>query len=130
MKIHEIIKRKAKASPSNSSCQGTRRGAKGIYRDQEESAEKTMDVCRGNAHMRKIFILSLLIFFMFGCATTSKGPLQSDEVRLIALDITETGTKEGEGKLYKAIIQYRHGGRIGPSAITSVCATRSWLWDT
>ena len=90
---------------------------------------RTMDIHRGDAYMRKFFILSLLIFFMFGCATIPKSPLRSDEVRLTAIEIIETGNKDG-GKLYKALIQYRHGGQVGPAAITSVCTTRSWFWDT
>ena len=79
--------------------------------------------------MRRIFILLLLAFFVFGCATIPKGPLQPAEVRLTALKIIETGNKE-EGKLYKAIIQYQRGGRIAPADIRSACTTWTWFWVT
>jgi hypothetical protein len=82
-----------------------------------------------DAYMRKIFVLSLLVFIVFGCATIPKGPLQSDEMRLIALGIAETGNKEGGGKLYKATIQYQHGNRISPAAISSVCTSWNWFWE-
>jgi hypothetical protein len=87
-----------------------------------------MDIHRGDASMRKIFIPSLIIFFMFGCATIPKGPLRSDEVRLTALKIIETDNKE-EGKLYKAFIEYRHGAGVVPAQIASVCTTWSWFWE-
>jgi hypothetical protein len=86
-----------------------------------------MDIQRKNAHMRRIFILPLLVFFMFGCATIPKGPLRPDEVRLTALKIIETGNTE-EGKRYKAIIQYQRGGRIAPADIESACTTLTWFW--
>jgi hypothetical protein len=88
-----------------------------------------MDIQRKNAPMRRIFILSLLLFFVFGCATIPKGQLRSDEVRLTALTIIETGNKE-EGKFYKAIIQYQRGGRIAPADVRSACTTLTWFWNT
>jgi hypothetical protein len=77
-------------------------------------------------HLKKIFILSLLVFVVSGCATMPKGSLRPDEVRLVALDIAQTGGKGEETRPYKATIKYQHGGRVGPAAITSSCATKSW----
>jgi len=72
----------------------------------------------------------ILVFFIFGCATILKGSLKPDEVRLVDLKIIETGGKAGDGKLYKAIVGYRHGEKAGPGNIRSACITWTWRWKT
>jgi hypothetical protein len=89
-----------------------------------------MDNDRVNTIIKKILILFLFVAFIFGCATVPKGPLKPDEVRLIDLKIVETGDKGGDGKLYQAIIGYRHGEKTGSGDIKSVCTTWTWLWKT
>ena len=89
-----------------------------------------MHTPRVNAYMRKVSILLPLVFFIFACATIPKGPLKPDEVRLIDLKIIETGGKAGDGKLYKAIVGYRHGEKTGPGNIKSACTTWTWRWKT
>jgi len=83
-----------------------------------------------HTNIRKILILLLFVFFILGCATIPKGPLKSDEVRLIDLKIIEIGDKGVDGKLYKAIIGYQHGEKTGPGDIKSACTTLIWLWET
>lgn len=89
-----------------------------------------MDNHRVNTIIKKIFIPFLFVVFILGCATVPRGPLKPDEVRLIDLKIIETGDKSGNVKLYKAIIAYQHGEKIGPGDIKSVCTTWIWLWKT
>lgn len=83
-----------------------------------------------HTNIRKILILLLFVFFILGCATIPKGPLKSDEVRLVDLKIIETGEKSINGKLYKAIIGYQHGEKAGAGDIKSACTTWTWLWET
>jgi hypothetical protein len=83
-----------------------------------------------NANAKKIIILLLFVFFIFGCATIPRGPLKPDEVRLVDLRIVEIGSKVGDSKLYKAIIGYQHGEKTGPGDIKSACTTWTWLWKT
>ncbi len=72
----------------------------------------------------------MLVLFIFGCATIPKGPLKQDEVRLTSLKIIETGEKSRDGKLYKAVIGYKHGEKTGSGDIKSACTTWTWLWET
>ncbi|OGP53637.1 MAG: hypothetical protein A2Y65_04800 [Deltaproteobacteria bacterium RBG_13_52_11] len=83
----------------------------------------------GNARMKKIFMVILLVFLFLGCATIPQGPLKSDEVRLTDLKIIETGDS-GNGKLYKAIVRYQHGEKIRPEDIRAACTTWDWSWKT
>jgi hypothetical protein len=83
-----------------------------------------------HTNIRKILILLLFVFFILGCATIPKGPLKSDEVRLVDLKIIETGEKSINGKLYKAIIGYQHGEKTGPGYIKAACTTWTWRWET
>jgi hypothetical protein len=96
----------------------------------KEVTETIMDHAMVNTNKRKILILLLFVFFIFGCATVPKGPLKPDEVRLIDLKIIETGDKSGDVMLYKAIIGYQHGEKIKPENIRSACSTWTWLWKT
>jgi hypothetical protein len=89
-----------------------------------------MDNRIAHTNIRKILILLLFVFFILGCATTPKGPLKPDEVRLVDLKIIETGEKSRNGKLYKAIIRYQHGEKAGAGDIKSACTTWTWLWET
>jgi hypothetical protein len=83
-----------------------------------------------NTNAKKVVLLLLFVFYIFGCATIPKGPLKPDEVRLIDLKIVETGDNMGKGKFYKAIIRYQHGEKTGPGEITSACTSWSWLGET
>jgi len=82
-----------------------------------------MDNRIAHTNIRKVLILLLFIFFILGCATIPKGPLKPDEVRLVDLKIIETGEKNRDGKLYKAIIGYQYGEKAGPGTIKSACTT-------
>lgn len=70
--------------------------------------------------------LFLALVLLAGCATTPKGPLQPDEVRLTKAKIIET-TTGGTRKNYRAIIEYQHGEKIKPDDIRLSCTT--WYWD-
>jgi hypothetical protein len=96
----------------------------------EKAAEIAMDNTIVNTNVKKRVILLIFVLFIFGCETIPKGPLEPDEVRLTNLKIIETGEKSRNGKLYKAIIRYRHEEKTGPGNIKSACTTWTWLWET
>ncbi len=96
----------------------------------KEAAEIVMDNTIVNTNAKKRTILLIFVLFIFGCATIPKGPLKPDEVRLTDLKIIMTGEKGRDGKLYKAIIRYKHGEKTGPEDIKSACTTWTWLWET
>ena len=83
-----------------------------------------------NTNAKKRTILLMFVLFSFGCATIPKGPLKPDEVRLTNLKIIETGEKSRGGKLYRAVIGYKHGEKTGSGDIKSACTTWTWLWET
>jgi hypothetical protein len=83
-----------------------------------------------NIKVKKWTILIVFVLFFFGCSTIRKGPLKPEEVRLTDLKIIETGKKGSDGKLYKAIIDYKHGEKTDPRDIKSACITWVWFWDT
>jgi hypothetical protein len=89
-----------------------------------------MDKKAVKANAKRVILLLLFVFYIFGCTTIPKGPLKRDEVRLTDLKIIETGDNIGNGKFYKAIINYQRGEKTGPGNITSACTSWSWLWET
>ena len=67
--------------------------------------------------MKKNLIFVALLSFMVACSTIPKGSLQSDELRLVNLTLTEIGPRKEGGKNYQAMIEYQKGERVKPEEI-------------